>query len=75
MLISVQSKRREVNGDVVATILDGHGGTEELRLTGADAAEVERVWAQNQFDLERYETFPAEFPTPASIPVEVADRV
>ena len=74
MLLSVQSQRREVNGDLVATILDGHGGTKELRLRGADAAEVERVWAQNQFDLERYARFPSGFPVPASIPVEIADR-
>lgn len=74
MLISVQSKKREVNGDVVATILDGRGGTEEVHLTGADAAEVERVWMQNQFDLDRYARFPAEFPAPASIPVEISDR-
>jgi hypothetical protein len=73
MLIGVQHYRREADGDVIATILDGHGGTNEMRLSGSDADEVERVWNLNLFDLRRYERFPSLFPTPASIPVEISD--
>jgi hypothetical protein len=72
VLINVQSKNRDANGDLIATVLDGRGGTEELRLAmDADAAEVERVWSLSEFDLGRYAESPPEFPTPAAIPVEI----
>jgi hypothetical protein len=73
MLINVQRQRRESNGTLIATVLDGHGGTKDLRLIGEDAAKVERLWAQNQFDLDRYARQPLNFPTPASIPVEISN--
>jgi hypothetical protein len=72
MLISVQRFRREADGEVVATILDGHGGADDVRLSGEDAAEVESVWNRSLFDLQRYERLPGFFPTPASIPVEIS---
>ena len=73
MLISVQRYEREANGDVIATVLNGHHGTEDLRLRGDDAAEVERVWNLNLFDLRRYEHWAGVFPAPASIPVEIGE--
>lgn len=72
MLINVQRQKRDSDGTLIATVLDGHGGTKDLRLTGEDAAEIERVWARNQFDLDRYARQPLNFPTPASIPVEIS---
>ena len=73
MLISVQSMRRDASGGLIARVLDGRGGTEDLRLGPKDAAEVERVWALNQFDLDRYVGLPVEFPVPAAVPVEISD--
>ncbi len=75
MLISVQSKKRDASGNLIATVLDGTGGTRDVRLSSKDAAEVERVWALNQFDLDRYAALPVEFPTPAAVPVEINSRV
>ena len=72
MLINVQRQERDGDGTLIATVLDGRGGTGKIRLTGKDAAEVERVWSQNQFDLDRYARQPLNFPTPASIPVEIS---
>lgn len=74
MLISVQRWRREANGEFLATVLDGRGGADEVRLGPQDAAQVERTWAQNRLDLDFYERLPLHFPAPASIPVEVSDQ-
>jgi hypothetical protein len=74
VLISVQSKRRDANGDLIATVLDGRGGTEDLRFNPRDAAKVEEVWTRNQFDLSRYAGLPIEFPNPVAIPVEISDK-
>lgn len=75
MLINVQAQRRDSRGTLIATVLDGRGGTEDLSLSGEDAAEVERVWAQSQFDLDRYARQPLNFPAPASIPIEIGSAV
>ena len=75
MLINVQAQKRDTNGTLIATVLDGRGGAEDLRLAGEDAAEVERVWTQSQFDLDRYARQPLNFPAPASIPVEISSAV
>ena len=74
MLINVQNFRCEPNGDVVATVLDGQGGSKRLRLRGEDADRVARTWAQSKFDFDRYARLPPEFPTPASMPVEIGER-
>jgi hypothetical protein len=71
MIIRVQSKRWDSQGNLIAAVLDGHGGVQERAFTGEDAERIERTWAQNQFDLDRYANLPPEFPTPAAIPVEI----
>lgn len=75
MLIRVQATRRDPHGNLIATILNERGGSEDRCLSLMDAEEVERIWAMNQFDLNRYEGLPVEFPTPDSIPVEVSEAV
>ena len=72
MLISVQRYQRMANGDLIATVLDDRGGSEDLRLCGDDAAEVERIWNLNLFDLRRYEQLGSAFPAPTSTPVEIS---
>jgi hypothetical protein len=73
MLIRVQAKRRDANGDLIATVLNDQGGSEDQRLDAEDAEKVERVWASSQFDLDRYAQLPIDFPAPDAIPVEVSD--
>jgi hypothetical protein len=73
MIIQVQSKRRDAQGNLVVTALDGRGGVQEKVFSGENAERIDRTWAQNQFDLDRYANAPPEFPTPAAIPVEIND--
>jgi hypothetical protein len=73
VLIRVQAKRRDAHDDLVVTVLNERGGCEELRLGPEDAERVERAWAMNQFDLDRYAGLPVDFPTPDAIPVEVSE--
>lgn len=74
MLISVQKARRDPNGELVATVLDGQGGTVDLRLASEDAEAVEREWARSKFDLDRYGRLPIGMPAPAAIPVAISDE-
>lgn len=65
--------RRDTKGDLIATVLDEHGGFDDRRLSPDGAEAVEQAWERNRFDLERYARFPIEFSAPDGIPVELPD--
>ena len=73
MLLAIQARRRDSDGNLIVSVLNGRGGAEEMRLSASDALEVERVWALSQSDLDRYASLPDCFPAPAAIPVDVSD--
>jgi hypothetical protein len=72
-LINVQRLKRGEDGTAIAIVVDGYGGTEELPLNADNAIRVEAAFEQNKLDLDRYANQPDEFPTPASIPVEIVE--
>lgn len=72
-LINVQRLTRGEDGTATAIVVDGHGGTEELPLNADNVIRVEAAFEQNKLVLDRYASQPEEFPTPASIPVEIVE--
>jgi hypothetical protein len=72
-LINVQRLKRGEDGTAIAIAVDGRGGTEELPLNADNAIRVEAAFEENKLALDRYASQPEEFPTPASIPVEIIE--